>query len=267
MYYVGNIPCTPYDIRHHGILGMKWGVRRYQNSDGSLTDAGKRRYGGETVQERGRALKRLNKDSVKLQKQFHKQMSRTSAEVLWNKKMNPANLQKDLDNMAEIEKRVRGLDSESWKHIGAIVDSGRDVHIVGMEKSANSTYHRGKVYSNKFLIGEQKAEKGKLYVTTPEMYEISKQAQKISNAKQGQAYGGKSSSRFKLGNGAKRILETGDKARNMVKRERNNYKVGNGAKRILETGDKARNMVERERDKLRDKYQERYDDYLRKNRK
>lgn len=29
---------------HHGILGQKWGVRRFQNSDGSLTAAGKRRY-------------------------------------------------------------------------------------------------------------------------------------------------------------------------------------------------------------------------------
>lgn len=28
---------------HHGIKGQKWGVRRYQNTDGSLTDAGKRR--------------------------------------------------------------------------------------------------------------------------------------------------------------------------------------------------------------------------------
>lgn len=28
-------------LAHHGILGMKWGVRRYQNEDGTLTDAGK----------------------------------------------------------------------------------------------------------------------------------------------------------------------------------------------------------------------------------
>jgi hypothetical protein len=31
-------------LEHHGILGMKWGVRRYQNKDGSLTQAGKKRY-------------------------------------------------------------------------------------------------------------------------------------------------------------------------------------------------------------------------------
>lgn len=31
-------------IEHHGILGMKWGVRRYQNADGSLTEAGKKHY-------------------------------------------------------------------------------------------------------------------------------------------------------------------------------------------------------------------------------
>lgn len=42
--YVGSLISEPH-IYHHGILGMKWGIRRFQNKDGSLTSAGKSRYG------------------------------------------------------------------------------------------------------------------------------------------------------------------------------------------------------------------------------
>lgn len=34
-------------LAHHGIKGQKWGVRRYQNPDGSLTDEGRKRYGSD----------------------------------------------------------------------------------------------------------------------------------------------------------------------------------------------------------------------------
>ena len=34
-------------LQHYGIRGMKWGVRRFQQKDGSLTSQGRKRYGGE----------------------------------------------------------------------------------------------------------------------------------------------------------------------------------------------------------------------------
>lgn len=54
-------------LKHHGILGQKWGVRRFQNKDGSLTNAGKKKY-----------LKEMNRD---MEDHFNKQISEEARKV------------------------------------------------------------------------------------------------------------------------------------------------------------------------------------------
>lgn len=54
------------ELAHHGILGMRWGIRRYQNKDGSLTSAGKRRRAKleADIKEREKNIKRREREKA-----------------------------------------------------------------------------------------------------------------------------------------------------------------------------------------------------------
>lgn len=93
------------DLQHHGIKGMKWGRRRYQNADGSLTPAGKKRYGyGESDYDYGKDIV----DGVKVK--------RTSKGLSDEEKA-----QKYEEEIGRYNKAIKNT-----KNAGKVVDSMRD---------------------------------------------------------------------------------------------------------------------------------------------
>lgn len=74
------IPHSDY-LAHHGIKNQKWGQRRFQNYDGSLTNEGRRRYGiGESNQSR-RERKQVEKAKAKAAKARAKASGKKKAEA------------------------------------------------------------------------------------------------------------------------------------------------------------------------------------------
>lgn len=72
-------------LEHHGILGQKWGVRRFQNQDGSLTDEGRERYGygvKKWVETKGKAMaKGAAKATAKVAKSTAKAAAKTTVKA------------------------------------------------------------------------------------------------------------------------------------------------------------------------------------------
>ena len=118
------------DLEHHGVLGQKWGVRRYQNKDGSLTALGKRRasgadFDGDTVDEKGnvRPGSLLGRKSGDLQ---------TAQNVL----SNATNVAQKLNNITTRNAKSRTAEIRSNIDLSHVTDSDLKamVNRLNMEK-------------------------------------------------------------------------------------------------------------------------------------
>ena len=71
-----------YVLAHHGVLGMHWGVRRYQNKDGSLTSAGKKRAQKLDSEYQKLTGKRLKKSDATKKKTSNKSESKPKSKSI-----------------------------------------------------------------------------------------------------------------------------------------------------------------------------------------
>ena len=103
------------ELYHHGIKGQRWGIRRFQNKDGSLTPAGRRRYDEPNV---GRNNKQYADKVAKKAKNMGATVSRESKSKEPKKHKIPEN--KSLHRLKLEEKyRNQGMSQEQAEQAAA----------------------------------------------------------------------------------------------------------------------------------------------------
>ena len=97
-------------LKHHGIKGMKWGVRRYRNEDGSLTPAGKKRYDYEVRRNNSKGRKnRAEDDSLRDPDKWVEDDISSRKQIVDNARNLTRSLE-ELDNVTSKNKKPKRMD-------------------------------------------------------------------------------------------------------------------------------------------------------------
>ena len=117
------------ELMHYGVIGQKWGVRRYQNEDGTLTEAGKKKY--------AKTLNKLDKEAANAIGAYMRNTRKASE--LSKKSLKTKNAVKSKKLMEKSEKATEEaninkkyldkIESNTWKAVAQIVQNNYDVTV------------------------------------------------------------------------------------------------------------------------------------------